>query len=339
MFIALDESGDRVVASNAVRDMQYHCPVCGSPVILRSGLQNADHFAHVAGACADSWNYDMSEWHLEMQNFFPSEAREVVVKHNGIVHRADILIDNTVIEMQHSPITAEEFNDRNKFFQDLGYRIAWVFDVRDKMENDQIQYLDEETTTKLKWNHPMRIFDVLNKRLSDHDKTFAIYLHLYDDEYDDEAPCIYRVVWTKGDDTVDFSRFAVSEEGIDMGNVETSDEFFLPLMEKRKLYIHNRIGALKQEAAEKCFSYSVKYIGEKGKSQSAYTCARTNSFGLKWSGESACIYCKHCAMTIGTQESGRHKLAIYCCYPYTYREPDELAHPGYECFEAEQLLL
>ncbi len=340
MFFAIDESGHRVEASAANRETQYCCPVCNSPVILRSGLQNADHFAHTAKECADSWHYDMSEWHVEMQSFFPVDAREVVEKSNGSIHRADILIGNTVIEMQHSAITAEEFNDRNEFFQGLGYRVAWVFDVRDKWESGQIQYLDEDTTTKLKWSHPMRVFEVLDRRLSDYDKTFAIYLHLYDDEYD-EAPYIYRVVWTKGndDDAVDFSRFAISEEGIDMSAVESPDEFFLPLKEKRKACAISRIGELRKEAGEKGFSYSIKYIGEKGKPKSAYTCMRRNEFGLKWSGESACLYCKHCALAIDKRDNGKHKLAVYCCYPYAYREPDEDAHPGYECISVEQLSL
>lgn len=341
MFFAIDESGNRVEATAANRETLYRCPVCNSPVILRSGLQNADHFAHAANECSDNWNYDMSEWHTKMQGFFPANTREVVVKHNGSIHRADILIGNTVIEMQHSSITAEEFNDRNEFFRGLGYRVAWVFDVRDKRESGQIQYLDEDTTTKLKWSHPMRVFEVLDKRLSDYDKTFAIYLHLFDDEYDNETPYIYRVVWTKGndDDVVDFSRYAISEEGIDMSDVESPDEFFLPLKEKRKAYVLSQIGELKQEAIENGFSYSVKYIGEKGKPKSAYTCGRSNEFGLKWSGESACCYCKHCAMTIGTQENGKNKQAIYCCYPYAYREPDKDAYPGYECFEAEHFRL
>lgn len=340
MFIAIDENGNRVKASEANRSRQYRCPVCNSPVILRSGLQNADHFAHTVNECTDNWDYDMSDWHIKMQSFFPVNAREVVVKNNGSIHRADILIEKTVIEMQHSPITAKEFNDRNEFFRGLGYRIAWVFDVRDKRKSDQIQYLDYDTDTKFKWSHPMRVFEMLDRRLTDYDRTFAIYLHLFEGEYG-ENPYIYRVVWTRGhnNNAVDFSRFAISEEGIDMGNVESPDKFFLPLKEKREADARNRISELKKEAGEKGFSYSIKYIGEKGKPKSAYTCMRRNEFGLKWSGESACLYCKHCALAIDKRDNGKNKLAVYCCYPYAYREPDEDAHPGYECISVEQLSL
>ncbi|MDD3148157.1 MAG: competence protein CoiA family protein [Candidatus Riflebacteria bacterium] len=342
MFFALDENGHRIEAIEANRETQYRCPVCNSTVILRSGLQKVDHFAHTANECADSWHYDMSEWHIAMQSLFPADTREVVVKYRGSTHRADILINNTVIEMQHSPITAEEFNDRNEFFRGLGYRVCWVFDVRDKWENGQIQYLNEDTDTKMKWSHPMRVFEVLDKRLSNYDKTFAIYLHLYDEEFDDEAPYIYRVVWTKGndDDAVDFSRFAISEEGIDMSDVKSPDKFFISLKEERKKeYVRKQIDKFKQEAATKGFSYSVKYIGKKGKPQSAYTCERRNKFGLKTYGESACCYCKYCAMTVDKKENGKSMQAVYCCYPYAYREADKDAHPGFECCYAVQLTL
>lgn len=341
MFIAVDTYGKRIDASEARREIQYYCPACGKPVILKSGIQNADHFAHIANECVDAWNYDMSEWHIKMQRFFPADAREVVIKHKGIIHRADVLIENTVIEMQHSPISAEEFNNRNEFFTSLGYRVTWIFDVRDRKYNDQIQYLDEDTCTKFKWSHPMRIFEVLDKRFTDYDKSFAVYLDLYDEEYEDVAPEIYRIVWTKGndDDAVDLSRFAICEEGIVLGDMEDPEEFFLSLKEKRKTYALKRIKELNKESVDKSFSYSIKYIGEKGKLKEAYTCDRRREFGLKWSGEKACIYCKHCAMTIATQKDGKNMCAIYCCYPYAYREPNEDAHPGYECFGAEELKL
>jgi hypothetical protein len=341
MFIAVDKNGKCIEASEARRELQYYCPSCGNPVILKSGIQNTDHFAHIANECADAWNYDTSEWHIKMQGFFPTDAREVVIRHNGIVHRADVFIENTVIEMQHSPISAEEFNDRNEFFTSLGYRVVWVFDVRDKKYNNQIQYLDEDTSTKFKWSHPMRIFEILDKPLTDYDKSFAVYLDLYYEEYEDVAPEIYRIVWTKGNDVdaVDLSRFAICEEGIVLGDIEGSEDFFLSLKEKRKRYALKRIKELKEESEDKGFSYSIKYIGEKGKPKEAYTCDRRREFGLKWSGEKACIYCKHSALTITTKKDGKNICAIYCCYPYVYREPDEDAHPGYECFRVEELKL
>lgn len=77
----------------------------------------------------------MSEWHLSWQRRFPEEYREVVIEKNGIKHRADICINNTVIEFQHSPITGEEIAKRNNFYLYCGYQIVWVFDATDKIKN------------------------------------------------------------------------------------------------------------------------------------------------------------------------------------------------------------
>ena len=78
----------------------------------------------------------MSEWHFEWQSKFPIDSREVVVERDGVVHRADILINDTVIEFQHSPINGEEFEARNSFYKNCGYRVVWLFDVADKMRFD-----------------------------------------------------------------------------------------------------------------------------------------------------------------------------------------------------------
>ncbi len=341
MYIAKDGNGKRIRASDANKESTYFCPVCGNPVILKTGLVNTEHFAHVSdGRCEDEWSYDMSEWHRRMQEFFPIEKREVVIRQGGKTHRADVCIGNIVIEMQHSPISAEEFEDRNRFFKSSGYRLVWIFDVRDRVASDSIQRLNDDTTTKFRWSHPMRIFSSLDKPLTDYDRFHAIYLHLHDNE--EGTTEIRRVVWTRGhaDGSVDLSRFAVSEEAIAMEELENVEEFFLPLETKRRERVESSIKALKEEAHIKGFRYSKKYIGEKGKPQNAYICDRRKKFELTLVGEAGCRYCKYCAMIVAKRRSGVYnKYAVYCCYPYAYREPDKDAHPGYECCGATELEL
>ena len=132
MFVARDTEGTLIWADEANKQTDYFCPVCSGKLILRAGEVNAHHFAHEAGACPDHWHYDMSDWHKTMQEQFPIECREVVMKHNGEIHRADIFKDGVVVEFQHSPITPQEFRERNTFYNTLGYKVAWVFDVSDK---------------------------------------------------------------------------------------------------------------------------------------------------------------------------------------------------------------
>lgn len=215
MFVALDENGNRVYAEFATRDQKYYCPTCGGEVILRSGEINVDHFAHTS-QCQDKWNYDMSPWHRKMQSHFPEDWREVVVKHNGEIHRADILdaSTKTVIEFQHSSISAQEYHERTEFFTNLGYRVAWVFDLRDNCYEEQIESLNDEYTS-FAWKNPMRIFNSWD-RPSDHNKKFSLWFDLGSHCVDDNSFAINKVIWTPNDDyeNATFKRFITSDAQI-----------------------------------------------------------------------------------------------------------------------------
>ena len=139
MFTALTKDNKRVSIEEAVPGENYLCPVCGNPVVVKAAKSDSvrTHFAHKKNSlCIDDWKHDMSEWHFEWQSKFPIDSREVVVERDGVVHRADILINDTVIEFQHSPISGEGFEARNSFYKNCGYRVVWLFDVADKMRFD-----------------------------------------------------------------------------------------------------------------------------------------------------------------------------------------------------------
>lgn len=138
MFVALDKNNNRVSIENAVKDQDYFCPSCGEPLIIKalSSVSVKPHFAHKKGADCDSFSHDMSEWHFNWQQQFPLENREVVVEKDGIKHRADVLIGNTVIEFQHSHISPEEIAARNDFYLSIGYNMVWVFDANGQIKNE-----------------------------------------------------------------------------------------------------------------------------------------------------------------------------------------------------------
>ena len=140
MFTALTKDNKRISIEEALPGETYYCPVCRNPVAVRAANSNdvRTHFwhGHKRNSCLDNWKYDMSDWHFEWQSKFPIESREVVVEKDGVVHRADILINGTVIEFQHSPISGEEFETRNSFYKSCGYRVVWLFDATDKMKID-----------------------------------------------------------------------------------------------------------------------------------------------------------------------------------------------------------
>ncbi len=140
IFTALTKDNKKISIEKAIPDEDYICPACGKAVVVKAVKSNnvRTHFAHKRNClCFDDWKHDMSDWHFEWQSKFPIDSREVVVEKEGVVHRADVLIKNTVIEFQHSPISGEEFEARNSFYKNCGYRVVWLFDAANKMKCDE----------------------------------------------------------------------------------------------------------------------------------------------------------------------------------------------------------
>lgn len=162
MFVAMDTDEKRIHIDSAYNGGKYFCPICGEPVIVKAKNSEAvqPHFAHKKGTvCLDNWKHDMSEWHYNWQLLFPEECREVVVEKDGVKHRADVLINNTVIEFQHSPITLEEIHDRNIFYLGCGYRVIWVFDANNKVQNIfGKDYSIDPAFSQLEWKRARREF-------------------------------------------------------------------------------------------------------------------------------------------------------------------------------------
>lgn len=151
---------------------------------------------------AEDLENSMSEWHCEWQNRFPEENQEIcfamdisdfdfykkaeifnmehkfntqyneAIWHNETIentktrtieHRADIVFNNYVIEFQHSPMFQKEFNERTWFYTRFGYRMIWVFDVRDEvnsynMRKNGISGSDGYKKFKWKWDRPFTTF-------------------------------------------------------------------------------------------------------------------------------------------------------------------------------------
>lgn len=152
MYIALNDEQKRISINDAVQGNTFFCPVCLEKMFIKAGSERARHFSHYPKCeCNDSWNgqYDMSDWHFEWQNQFPSENQEVVVEYDDERHRADVLTDRTVVEFQQKPLSAGKFNDRNTFFHNIGYKTIWLYDMREEYENGRILDLKND---RFLWN-------------------------------------------------------------------------------------------------------------------------------------------------------------------------------------------
>jgi len=171
MFIANDENNNKISIEQIKQNSSYYCPCCGEPLIIKAknSLAIRPHFAHKKGSDCDDFSHDMSEWHLKWQQWFPKEFREVVVENNGEKHRADVLINNTVIEFQHSPITAKEIARRNNFYLSCGYEVIWVFDAEGQIKNRHRDNIDPSrcTNSDLCWKRAKQQFSIpIDKRVS-----------------------------------------------------------------------------------------------------------------------------------------------------------------------------
>lgn len=108
MIIALDNNQCRVLASKANRKLDYYCQECGDKLLLRKGKIRRAHFSHRASINCESAHRNKTDWHYDWQELFGLGYAERVIQVAGIIHIADILIGNTVIEFQHSRISEED---------------------------------------------------------------------------------------------------------------------------------------------------------------------------------------------------------------------------------------
>ena len=200
MLFAIDIFENKIHIDSAKRNQEYFCPCCHSKLVLKLGDERIHHFAHIKESfCKDSWHYDMSLWHYNWQNKFPIDCQEIIKSYNGETHRADVLIEKEkiVFEFQHSNLSPEEFESRNKFYNNLGYKVLWIFDVEEAYSNDQIENYRGNLWS---WKRPRKTFDYFNCK----NNGVEIYLQL-------EPDYLVKATWCTDDNG--FSRFATNGYG------------------------------------------------------------------------------------------------------------------------------
>lgn len=197
MEFALNHNNKRTHATDANKQEVYICPLCRQKVLFRSGGSNIDHFAHQS-KCDDTWNYDMSNWHYEWQQQFPEGNREIVIESNRERHRADVMAYGYVIEFQHSPITSDEFNERNRFYLSYGKKVIWIFDLIEEFEAGRIDCYDgwsgnNDNGGKFKWHYPKRFLQDYSPQ---RDKNIIVFFQFFGSQHtDSNQSYIERVTW------------------------------------------------------------------------------------------------------------------------------------------------
>lgn len=104
------------------------------------GDHNEWHFRHI---CSEDICNPVSEWHLEWQrNFEKTEVRFNKILDQFENRRADIVEGDYIVEVQHSSISKDEVDNRNKDYSLHGKEVIWVIDATKCIVNDKILTID-----------------------------------------------------------------------------------------------------------------------------------------------------------------------------------------------------
>lgn len=233
MFSALDSNNNLIDIDTAVQNKlnKYFCPSCHEELIIRNGSVRIQHFAHKNKCDCDDYDNDMSEWHRNWQKKFPLRNREVVLKLDidndyslfaenckKIIRRTDVLCYGYAIEFQNSPISREEFNERTWFYNHLGKKVIWIFNMINEYESNKIECYDEWHNSrgdggKYSWKYASKTFKNYNS--SDKDVILIFQISEIDKDEEDSEQCYFeRVIWAINSNNdyedTNFKRFCTS---------------------------------------------------------------------------------------------------------------------------------
>ena len=80
----------------------------------------------------------MTEWHKEWQKQ-PEYLNKTEIKISN--YRADVVIDNIILEFQHSKIDKEYINNKTKTFEENSYKTLWIIEC---LESIKVENIDDE---------------------------------------------------------------------------------------------------------------------------------------------------------------------------------------------------
>lgn len=149
------------------------CPICKSKVIGKKGRIKIAHWSHIKKPDCDKWHEPITEWHLNWQNQFPLDCRENTITDfdTNICHRADILLKNgLVIEVQNSPISISEIEDREKFYGKNN--MIWIINGSNLASQCKISYRYIERKFIIKIKIPKTIEYFPDYRMDDFKRNF-----------------------------------------------------------------------------------------------------------------------------------------------------------------------
>lgn len=176
MLYAINQDGNAVAATKKAREV---CGCCGETLIAKCGSRVVWHWAHESNSDCDPWSEGETPWHAAWKSRF--DDVEVVMRRGGDLHRADAVGvhrgEKTVIEFQHSTITADDVFEREQFY---GGGMIWVLDATQIALDGRVRWYPKNHSSpggirdgrrhgqqwvKFRWLHRKRSFDDSARRI------------------------------------------------------------------------------------------------------------------------------------------------------------------------------
>lgn len=133
MLYAINDNDQKIAASPSNKAT---CSCCGGEVIAKCGKIKIWHWAHKSKAIDCNFEPE-TNWHLQWKSYADPERTEVKVKRNGMYKMADIMLANgIVVEAQHSPISVDEIQLRERFYKNM----FWIFDCRESYNKGRMLF-------------------------------------------------------------------------------------------------------------------------------------------------------------------------------------------------------
>lgn len=136
---AKDPNQNLIAASKALKQLDYACIECGEKVRVRSGIHRHPHFFHLKIPFSRCKLQAKGMDHLQNQRYICSllPQGEAFLEHPfpQIGRIADVawLPKKLIFEVQCSPISAQEIEQRNQNYRSLGFQVVWI--LHDKQFN------------------------------------------------------------------------------------------------------------------------------------------------------------------------------------------------------------
>lgn len=131
MLTAYDQSNHKIYAQHASKSESYFCPICKEQLVLKQGTSKIAHFAHQhrhnhPKHLSESIEHQRYKLQLYQQSVSAGYTPELEVYLPEIQQIPDLLVEQLAIEIQLSPISVDDLQQRTQGLQKLGYRVIWV---------------------------------------------------------------------------------------------------------------------------------------------------------------------------------------------------------------------